>query len=339
MKKNFVNIIKNEIQNDYLVYKYPLEDFNINSTVIVNPGEVALFLNKGIIEKIFEEGMYNLETGNYPFLTSLKTLFSGGVSKYNCKIIFIRKSVSSEIKWGTQTPIQVRDKKYNIRVDVKTRGVYKYQIVEPKLFVRTLLGNNFSFSDQMILNSYFENEFQGKIKAEISKYINEIDDELIGIDSKIEEISKVIEKKLNVTLYDYGIQCVNFMIAALDVDKSKYDEIDNYQLEYMKKIKNASFEKERIDLLGNKWKEHENIQILKELASNGGFNSQIASSTMGIGLGFAAGDYVMNSVNRNPENLENDEIYKLKRLKELFELGLINENEYLEKKKLILDKM
>ena len=66
-------MIKNEGSNDKLINKFSCEDFHVNSTLIVMPGESAVFVNGGVIEQHL--GMaYKLTTQNYPFI-EIKKLF------------------------------------------------------------------------------------------------------------------------------------------------------------------------------------------------------------------------------------------------------------------------
>ena len=127
-KKHWTDVIKNSGPGDLLIWRQPEEDFNTNSTLIVMPGEEAIFINQGTIEQVFENGTYKLSTNNYPFISRLKNAFSGGISTFNSVVYFVRKAHSVEIKWGTDSPIQVRDKVLGIATKLRARGSYKIQI-------------------------------------------------------------------------------------------------------------------------------------------------------------------------------------------------------------------
>jgi membrane protease subunit (stomatin/prohibitin family) len=68
-QKHWVDVIKNTCPGDQLIYRQPEEDFNTNSTLIVMPGEAAIFVKGGVIEQVFESGTYRLSTENYPFIS------------------------------------------------------------------------------------------------------------------------------------------------------------------------------------------------------------------------------------------------------------------------------
>lgn len=287
-KKHFTDVIKNSGPGELLIWRQPEEDFNANSTLIVMPGEEAIFIKGGNIEETFENGTYKLSTNNYPFISRLRNAFSGGISTFNCVVYFVRKADSQEIRWGTETPIQVRDKAWGIRTDAKVRGAYKVRIVNPGKFLEKLIGNNVPFQLQQELDKYFASEFQGKIKTAVSKFLNSLQQELIGIDAYMDELSEKIEPYIDEVIQDYGLKCVKFSLAGLDIDTTKYDAIDESQIESISKVKLAQGDKGVIGVLGEDWGRQQAADILESLANNPGAGGAAAAGA-GMGMGFAAG--------------------------------------------------
>src|SRR3989339_731363 len=144
-KKHWTDVIKNSGSGELLIWRQPEEDFNTHSTVIVMPGEEAIFIKGGVIEQVFENGTHKLSTENYPFISRLRNVFSGGISTFNCVVYFVRKAHSMEILWGTASPIQVRDPVMMIMTSVRARGAYKVNIDNGAKFLTKLLGNNVTY--------------------------------------------------------------------------------------------------------------------------------------------------------------------------------------------------
>ncbi len=288
-QKHWADVIKNSGPGELLIWRQPEEDFNTNSTLIVMPGETAIFIKGGEIEQVFDHsGTYQLSTENYPFIGRLRAAFTGGISTFSCVVYFVRKADSQEIYWGTQSPIEVRDKYWGVRTSVRARGSYKVRIVDSAKFLQKLIGNNVYFQAQEELDKYFASEFQGKIKSTISKYLNALQEELIGLDARIEEISEIIEPSIDEMMQDYGLKCVKFSIAGLDVDTSKYDTLDEAQIASLSDIKRARTDQAVMDILGPNWARQQSAQILKDLANNPGAGG-VAAAGAGAGVGFAAG--------------------------------------------------
>ena len=295
-KKHWTDVIKNSGPGELLVWRQPEEDFNTNSTLIVMPGEEAIFIKGGVVEQIFENGTYKLSTENYPFISRIRNAFSGGISTFNCVVYFVRKADSEEIRWGTETPIQVRDKFWGIRTSAKVRGAYKVRIENPVKFLEKLIGNNVPIQMQGDLDRYFASEFQGKIKSAVSKFLNSLEQELIGIDAYMDELSEQIEPYIDEIVEEYGLKCVRFSLAGLDIDISKYDSIDESQIAAIAKGNLAQGDKSVINILSDDWGRQQAANILGDLARNPGAGG-VGAMGAGMGMGMAAGSVFGNMAN------------------------------------------
>lgn len=370
-RKHWTDVIKNSGAGNLLIWRQPEEDFNTNSTLIVMPGEEAVFIKGGVIEQVFDNGTYKLNTDNYPFISRLKNAFSGGVSTFNCVVYFVRKSQSMEILWGTSSPIQVRDKLLGISTKIRARGSYKISIDNPTVFLTKLVGNNISFmSQQELLDNYFANEFQSIIKSNLTKILNETQSELLGIEAQIEEISELLQPKLKEVFADYGIKLVKYAISAMDIDddelRRRYDEIG---MDAIAKMRIAQADKEKMRILGEDWARQQAADILGDLANNpgaGGVAAAGAGMGMGIGAGGAFGSMAqqmfapMNNgfSNQSQESIptgisgrfvqednvdlktnQDNSTQTLSKLKELLDAGLIEQSEYDSAKKEVLSRL
>lgn len=345
-KKHWTDVIKNSGPGDLLIWRQPEEDFNTNSTLIVMPGEEAIFINQGIIEQVFENGTYKLSTNNYPFISRLKNAFSGGISTFNSVVYFVRKAHSVEIKWGTDSPIQVRDKVLGIATKLRARGSYKIQIDDAGKFLETLVGNNIQYQTQEDLNQYFITQFQSKIKSAIAKELMASEVEVLGIDARLDEFSELIQPKIQEILEGNGLKCVAFAIMAIDIDdenglREKYDQIGMSQIET---VRGAQAQKAAMDTLGINWAQHQSAEILKKMAANpGNIAGQMGA---GIGMGAAAGTAFGNMANQmfNNATMANqpaasnteDPMEKLSKLKKMLDAGLIDQADFDSKKAEIL---
>lgn len=345
-KKHFIDVIKNNGDNTYLFWRQPEEDFNTHSKLIVMPGETAIFVEGGNIVQQFSEGTYELTTNNYPFISRLKNALSGGISTFHCVIYFFKNADSMELKWGTDDPIQVRDKVYGIRTSVQARGSYKVRIENPALFLEKLIGNNVRGLNQNELNKYFKNEMLMQIKSCVSKFLLLYENEFIGIGAYAGEISEAIQPQINETVSKYGLRCVNFAISYMEPDQTKYDAIDEDQIERIKREKQGIGENAFMNQLGNNWDKMKRASIIETLAQNEGAGNITA---MGAGLGMAMGvgstiGNMANQVFQNAPEMQNmqsyeDPIVVLEKLKKLLAAGLITEEDYDTKKKEVLSRM
>lgn len=353
-KKHIIDVIKNTGKGDYLIWRQPEEDFNTKSKLIVMPGEMAIFVDGGNIVQTFEEGTYELNTNNYPFISRLKNALSGGISSFNCVVYFFRKADSQEIKWGTDEPIQVRDKVYNIRTEVKARGTCKVRIENPVLFLEKMVGNNIRYQEQSDLNQYFRSEMLMRIKSTVAKFFLTYPNEFIGIEAFLSDIAADIQPQVNTMIEEYGLYCVNFSLMALDVDTTKYDSIDEAQIAGIKRQKEGLAEQAYMTTLGQNWDKMQQANILNNMAKNegaGGFGAMGAGLGMGVVAGGAFGQMAGQMFATNPMMQqqpmatpqatapEDDAMATLTKLKKMLDAGLIEQAEYDAKKTEILSRM
>lgn len=278
-KKNWTEVIKNSGPGELLIWRQPEEDFNTNSTVIVMPGEEAIFIKGGVIEQVFDNGTYKISTENYPFISRLRNAFSGGISTFSCVVYFVRKAHSMEILWGTSSPIQVRDPVMMIMTSVRARGAYKVNINNGTKFLTKLLGNNISFALQDELTNYFSNEFQQHIKSSIAKAMMHANREILGICAEQDVLAQNIHPILQGILDDYGVNLRTFSIAGIDIPENDSNR---------QKLENAFANKGVMNILGADWGRQQSTEILHDLANNPG-SGGVAAVGAGLGMGMAAG--------------------------------------------------
>ncbi len=356
-KKHWADVIKNTGPGDLLIWRQPEEDFNTNSTLIVMPGESAIFVKGGTIEQVFESGTYTLSTQNYPFISRLRNAFTGGISTFNCVVYFVKTAHTTEIMWGTDSPIQVRDKLLGIATKLRARGAYRVQITNPAVFLTKLIGNNFVAATPEGITRFFVSEFQSKIKSIIAKAINESNTEILGIDARLDELSELIKPLVNEAVDAYGMRCVSFSVMAVDIDDSelrqKYDEIG---MDAIAKMRNAQADKMVMDTLGDKWAQQQAVNIMSTFAENSGKGGDgMTNAAMGMGMGMAAGNMFggmaqqmfapmqpmqpMQQPAAAPQPAADDPMETLAKLKKMLDAGLIEQAEYDKKKAEILSRM
>lgn len=223
-EKHFVDVIKNRSDNDTLIFKNPEEDFNNGTTLVVGPGEKAIFVYQGTIEQIFDPGSYTLTSANYPFISRLRNSLSGGVSSFHSLVYFVRTATSREIKWGTQTPIKVYDKALGdqfqgigVETEVRARGAYRIKVDDCGIFLTQLIGNNYDLTDQESITDYFRNQFLGHIVSILTTELTKWEGPLISVPANAVTYAKTIEDEIAPIAAEYGMKVLNFSISAIDI--------------------------------------------------------------------------------------------------------------------------
>ena len=289
-KKPMISIIKNEGRPDEILWRVPYEDFNVGSRVIVAENEEALFWKNGEVLATFTGGSYELSgdnsTDNHMWMNKIKTVSTGGVSAFNCKIIYLNKTHILNNLWGTDSPIQVIDNVYKIKTSLAARGSYSFQIDDGKKFFLKFVGSNASVMNSVEIVSSLRAPIMQNIKSSLSNFISQMNMEIIGISMYLDKLAEAMMPILSKSFEEYGIRLVNFYIESLDVvdDDSRLKLEDARTRRAVMGI-DAEAESEYIRKFGISWGKYQTSEILKMSALN---QNGVAGDGAGIGMGLAS---------------------------------------------------
>jgi membrane protease subunit (stomatin/prohibitin family) len=165
--KQFIDVLQwNESEDGILGYRYPMVDMEIQSggQLTVRESQMAAFVNEGKIADIFGPGLYTLTTRNLPVLTDLMNWDKDFESPFKSDVYFFSTRLQIDQKWGTATPITIRDKEFGA-VRVRCYGIYSYRIVDPRAFFTQISGTR---------ATYFVNDLEGQLRNTIVARMTEI---------------------------------------------------------------------------------------------------------------------------------------------------------------------
>jgi membrane protease subunit (stomatin/prohibitin family) len=140
--KQFIDVIHwTEPADGILAYRYPMEDMEIQNggQLTVRDSQAAVFVNQGQIADVFGPGLYTLSTNTLPILTYLQNWDKAFKSPFKSDVYFFSTRLQVNQKWGTATPITIRDKEFGA-VRMRAYGIYAYRIADPKIFYQKVSG-------------------------------------------------------------------------------------------------------------------------------------------------------------------------------------------------------
>jgi membrane protease subunit (stomatin/prohibitin family) len=148
LHKQFIKVIEwNEPEPGVLAWRYPMQDQEIENggRLTVRESEMALFVNEGRIADVFAPGLYTLNTHNLPILTDLLNWTKDFESPFKSDVYFFSTHQQIDQKWGTATPITVRDKEFGA-VRLRGYGIYSYRLADPRTFFTQISGTRQSYT-------------------------------------------------------------------------------------------------------------------------------------------------------------------------------------------------
>lgn len=228
--KAMFQVIKYEGDNSNLVYRYPEEDFNTKSRLIVQQAQEAIFYYKGQMADHFDvPDTYILNTQNIPILRHLVNLPFGKESPFHAVVYFVNKTEQTNNKWGVGD-IPFVDKAYSVPLKTGVSGEYNFRVFNAETFINKLVGTYSEFSGTK-LNEILDSFLKSRVINHLSKYYQINDVDIFLIESRIEDIARYLEEKIREDFLDYGIEITKFVITniAKHEDSAEYKRYYEYR--------------------------------------------------------------------------------------------------------------
>lgn len=230
MAKIFDRVAVESWQRDEVVQKFPpqgLGDIKLGSQLIVNPGEMAVFVRGGEAMGTFTPGRHTLTTENLPILTDWfeKGLF-GGKNVFTADVYFV-KTTDLTLKWGTVNPIIVEHPERTPGASaIVGNGTYITKVKDPWRFLNAMDAFRPSVSFQeiksrldpmlavMIADKMSELAIaKGLGPAQLQSFTKELNDLLVGLlQEEFDAIGMVLVNfAINMALHPDSLKVVTNM--------------------------------------------------------------------------------------------------------------------------------
>ena len=316
--------------NDLVLWKFPDKDANIKygASLTVRESQMAMFLDEGQFADLYEPGTHELNTRNMPVLTTLRNWDRGFKSPFLCDVYFVSMRTFTNLKWGTQNPIILRDPQFK-QVRVKAFGVYFVRVKDPEQFFTQYAGTNASLRIGDI-----EASLRDIVSPKFAEAIAESGVSVLDMVANYTELGDKITPVLQKEFEPFGLELVKFQITSTSLPK----EVE----EFYDKMTNMNM----VDDM-NKFSQFQQAQAIEKAAENPGGG---AGEGIGMGMGFGMANMMMqNQQGQNqPQNQQaasskaqtREEIMQtLKELGELKTAGVLTDEEFDEKKKELLSRL
>lgn len=275
---------------DWIVYKHYAEDLSTATQLIVNEGQVAVFLKGGRICDMFGPGTYTLSTNNIPILSSLINLPFGGKTPFSAEIYYINAVTKLDLSWGTSDPIQLVDPKYHIRLRIRAFGQVGLKLNDYALFIQELIGsmNASEVIDYGKVLDFYKGFLISKVKSLIAEIIIEEQISALEISAKLTRISERISENISGDFERFGMRLVNFYVKSINFPEDDFERI-NKLLE----------EKAAFDIMGDsRYVTKRSFDVYEGAANNqNGAAGAFVAGGVGLGAGAAIGSSVASSAN------------------------------------------
>lgn len=220
-KDGLASIIKYEGDNNTLVWKHPIEDFNYGSQLIVHESQEAVFFRDGQALDLFGPGRYTLETQQLPLLEKMYNLATDTEGTFHSEVYFINKTTQMAVKWGTPEKVRFIDPLTGVPLELGASGELNLKVSDSRKLIVKLVGTmkGISWEDgesfTKSVSASFRPLISSAVKANLSSVIKDNAIDLLEIDEHIEEISAKLLEKIVTGFEEYGLTIPQFYVTNI----------------------------------------------------------------------------------------------------------------------------
>lgn len=259
--------------SDTIAYKYPMPanvQIMNGSQFIVRESQVGILVSSGKIADVFEPGRYKLTTENMPVLTQIMSWKYGFKSPFVCDVYFINTKQFINQKWGTTSPIMMRDADFGA-IQFRGFGIYSFKIDDAPLFLREILGSGASYQTPAVTE-----QLKRQIVSGITQAVAESKVAALDLAAKYSDLSNA-----SAAIVKPKFSMVGMTLSSLTIENLSLTEESQKALE----------RRSQMNILGNssEYTAYAAADSMKVMAENAhkGQGMNVGGMGMGLGTGWA----------------------------------------------------
>jgi membrane protease subunit (stomatin/prohibitin family) len=253
---------------DTMVYRFPRyqNEIKMGAKLIVRESQVAVFINEGTIADVFQPGTYTLETQNMPILTTLKGWKYGFDSPFKAEVYFVNTRQFTELKWGTQNPIMLRDADFGM-VRVRAFGAFVARVVDPAKFLKELVGTDSQFKTDEV-KEFLRQMIVGRLAGALAHAQVAV----LDLAANQEQIAARLAGTLTEECAPMGIAIPKFIIENVSLPPEVEEAMDK---------------RTQMGVLGdlNRYTQFQTANAIEDAANNPGGTGEALGIGLGVGIG------------------------------------------------------
>lgn len=219
-KDGLASIIKYEGDNETLVWKHPIEDFNMGSQLIVHESQEAIFFRDGQALDLFGAGRYTLETQQLPLLEKLYHLPTDTEGTFHSEVYYINLATQMGIKWGTDSKVRLFDPTSGLHIEIGASGEFNIRVTDSRRLLLKVVGTTGSLAQAELLgNGNGKGMFRALVMTQVKSYLAQVIKDsginILEIDAHLMALSQALRERINEGLTDYGLTMPEFFVSRV----------------------------------------------------------------------------------------------------------------------------
>ena len=187
----------------------------------VRESQAAVLFYEGKACDAFGPGRHTLKTHNLPLVTKILSIPWRGDSPLRAEVYMANLKYFTNLKWGTRNPVAFRDSELGL-IRLRAHGVFNIQIVQPVLFINSLVGTMARFTTDEV-----ETYLKRVIVSRFNDYLGETLDTILDLAGKFDELSVELQKRLIVDFAHFGLHLSHLYITSITPPEEVQKAIDD----------------------------------------------------------------------------------------------------------------
>lgn len=219
-KDGLASIIKYEGDNETLVWKHPIEDFNFGSQLIVHESQEAIFFRDGQALDLFGAGRYTLQTQQLPLLEKIYKLPTDTEGTFHSEVYFVNLATQMGIKWGTDSKVRLFDPASGLHIEIGASGEFNIRVTDSRKLLLKVVGTTGGLGQEHLLGigngkGFFRSMVMTQVKSYLAQTIKENAINILEIDEHLMSLSGALRERINTALDEYGLTMPEFYVSRI----------------------------------------------------------------------------------------------------------------------------
>ena len=196
-------------------------EIKFGAQFIIRESQAGVLFYKGKACDAFGPGRHTLKTGNIPIITKILAIPWAMTSPLRAEAYIVNMKIFPNLKWGTRDPVAFKDSELGL-IRLRAHGVFNIQVVQPLLFINTLVGTMGKFTTAEI-----EEYLKRVIVSRFNDHLGEHLDSILNLPGRYDELSTGLQERLENDFSHFGLGLTHLYIGSITPPPEVQEAIDD----------------------------------------------------------------------------------------------------------------
>jgi len=206
-------------KKDQIVFKWPDQNLRKGTRAIIDPDQMAVFINRGQVIGTLGPGRHAIEADELPFLGMFIDAATGG-NAYRAELYFVGTREYPHNRFGGRID-DVRDPLTGLIVTLRVFGEYSLKVTDPTKIILNLT-DTVNVEDNTRITSWLSEQLLKVMRTEVTRQIVRNGWPILGLSAYTPELEAAVLEAANAAIFDYGLGIVR--MGNFDVNLAEEDE-------------------------------------------------------------------------------------------------------------------